>query len=87
MSEGICIFGEVLFDHFPDGRRVLGGAPFNVAWHLQAFGLRPLVITRVGADDDGAQVLQAMEAWGMDTTGVQVDEVNPTGSVRVELVL
>jgi len=31
------IFGEVLFDHFPDGSRVLGGAPFNVAWHLQAF--------------------------------------------------
>ena len=39
MSRGrLCLFGEVLFDHFPDGKRVLGGAPFNVAWHLQAFG-------------------------------------------------
>jgi fructokinase len=30
----IHVFGEVLFDYFPDGSRVLGGAPFNVAWHL-----------------------------------------------------
>ncbi|MGD9171680.1 MAG: carbohydrate kinase, partial [Candidatus Thiodiazotropha sp.] len=34
----IAIFGEVLFDCFPTGEQVLGGAPFNVAWHLQAFG-------------------------------------------------
>lgn len=27
----IHICGEVLFDHFPDGSRILGGAPFNVA--------------------------------------------------------
>ncbi len=31
MSSQLCIFGEVLLDHFPDGKRVLGGAPFNVA--------------------------------------------------------
>ena len=39
------VFGEVLFDCFPDGSAVLGGAPFNVAWHLhgmrQRQGLRP----------------------------------------------
>jgi len=38
-NQQIGIFGEVLFDQFPDGQQVLGGAPFNVAWHLQAFGL------------------------------------------------
>ena len=55
MTEGQrpLIIGEVLFDVMPDGTRVLGGAPFNVAWHLEAFGLRPLMITRVGADDIG----------------------------------
>ena len=26
----IALFGEVLFDQFPDGQQVLGGAPFNV---------------------------------------------------------
>ena len=42
------IFGEVLFDRFPDGSVVLGGAPFNVAWHLQAFGRAPLFISTGG---------------------------------------
>ncbi len=40
------IFGEVLFDCFPDGASILGGAPFNVAWHLHAFGQSPLFISR-----------------------------------------
>ena len=57
MSERPCIFGEVLFDHFPDGRRVLGGAPFNVAWHLRAFGEVPLLVSRIGHDPDGAAVV------------------------------
>ena len=73
---GIYIFGEVLFDHFPDGKRVLGGAPFNVAWHLQAFGLAPHFISRVGADAEGEAVLAAMRDWGMDTQGVQIDSVS-----------
>ena len=79
------VVGEVLFDVMPDGDRVLGGAPFNVAWHLEAFGLRPLMITRVGADDEGDEVLAAMESWGMDTSGVQRDRSHPTGKVKVEL--
>ena len=66
-----CIFGEVLFDHFPDGRRVLGGAPFNVAWHLQAFGEAPFLVSRVGDDEEGDEVRSAMRAWGMDPAGLQ----------------
>lgn len=49
-NQSLCIFGEVLFDHFPDGNQVLGGAPFNVAWHLQAFGQSPCMVSRVGND-------------------------------------
>ncbi len=87
MSEGQrpLIFGEVLFDVMPDGTRVLGGAPFNVAWHLEAFGLRPLMITRVGVDESGDEVLTAMASWGMDTSGVQRDDTYPTGRVEVDL--
>lgn len=81
----VSVFGEVLFDHFPDGSRVLGGAPFNVAWHLQAFGLRPRFISRVGDDADGQEILAAMRKWGMETAGVQVDATRPTGRVRVAL--
>ena len=35
------ILGEVLFDSFPGGTATLGGAPFNVAWHLQGLGASP----------------------------------------------
>ncbi len=84
MSDRVCVFGEVLFDHFPDGKRVLGGAPFNVAWHLQAFGLEPRFISRVGNDPEGEAVVSAMHKWGMDVSGVQSDPVHPTGVVEVQ---
>lgn len=77
------IFGEVLFDRFPDGSAILGGAPFNVAWHLQAFGLGPLFISSVGTDLLGEQVRYAMQEWGMDLSGLQTDTHYPTGVVDV----
>ncbi len=77
------IFGEVLFDRFSDGSAILGGAPFNVAWHLQAFGLEPLFISSVGADPLGEQVRLAMREWGMDLSGLQTDRRYPTGVVDI----
>ena len=79
------IFGEVLFDRFPDGSVVLGGAPFNVAWHLQAFGKSPLFISRVGNDALGRMIRDTMHAWQMDTSGLQLDSTHPTGSVDVRI--
>jgi len=79
------IFGEVLFDSFPDGKVTLGGAAFNVAWHLRGFGLNPLLISRAGDDAQGKRVLEAMRSWGMDVRGVQFDDERPTGSVLVEV--
>jgi len=78
------VYGEVLFDHFPDGSTVLGGAPFNVAWHLRGFGEQPLFIGRVGHDDRGQRVRSAMADWGMDLAGLQTDPTHPTGSVHIE---
>jgi fructokinase len=80
------LYGEVLFDCFEDGSRVLGGAPINVAWHLHAFGLAPLLISRLGRDAGGQEVLAAMEAWGMSTAGMQEDADHGTGEVRVGLI-
>ncbi len=81
----IDIFGEVLFDYFPDGSRVLGGAPFNVAWHLQAFGVAPRFISRIGDDVNGREIVDLMTDWGMSRDAVQLDPTHPTGSVRVTI--
>ncbi len=81
----IQVFGEVLFDHFPDGCCVLGGAPFNVAWHLQAFGQTPCFISRIGRDQTGEAVRRAMQDWEMDLSGVQRDVEHPTGAVQVRI--
>ena len=82
-SKRPLIVGEVLFDEFPNGKRVLGGAPFNVAWNLQGLGKNPLFVSAVGTDDEGREVQARMEAWGMDATALQVTEKWPTGRVRV----
>lgn len=79
------IFGEVLFDHFPNGERVLGGAPFNVAWHLHAFGQAPLFTSRIGNDPDGTSITTAMREWGMDTSELQIDPALATGRVDVTI--
>jgi len=78
------LFGEVLADIFVD-RKVLGGAPFNVARHLQAFGLRPVLITRTGNDELRRELLEAMSEAGMSDQGIQLDASHPTGQVMVHM--
>lgn len=80
----VALFGEILADIFPD-KHVMGGAPFNVARHLNAFNLNPLLITRTGNDDLKNQLLHEMHSSGLNTAGVQHDPFHPTGQVTVEL--
>ncbi|WP_300674381.1 carbohydrate kinase [Desulfoluna sp.] len=80
----LCIFGEVLFDCFTSGEQVLGGAPFNVAWHAQALGDRPHFISRVGTDPPGRKILGAMRNWQLDIRGIQLDPAHQTGRVEVK---
>ncbi|MFP4167281.1 MAG: carbohydrate kinase family protein [Desulfonatronovibrionaceae bacterium] len=83
-SHEAVLFGEVLFDVFPDGAKVIGGAPFNVAWHLKGLGLNPLMLSRVSEDELGEKALEAMEARGLEISGIQIDSEHPTGRVDVE---
>jgi len=81
----VHVFGDVLFDCFPDGSRVVGGAPFNVAWNLQAFGLAPQFISRISDDLDGKEITTLMANWQISQAALQIDPINPTGLVRVEI--
>ncbi len=80
----VALFGEALMDDLPSGP-VPGGAPLNVARHLRAFGVDPLLITRVGSDEAGEGLVAAMERWGLDTRGVQRDPDHPTGRVSIRV--
>lgn len=80
----VVLFGEILADIFPD-HSVPGGAPFNVARHLKAFGRNPVLLTRVGDDALGKDMLGTMARSGMETSGVQSDKIHPTGQVKVHL--
>lgn len=84
--EAFIIFGEVLFDCFQNGQQILGGAPFNVAWHLNAFKQKPLLISRIGNDIAGQNILTALQNWGMNNGGVQIDSFYPTGKVSVNFI-
>lgn len=80
----VVLFGEALIDELPSGP-VPGGAPLNVARHLRAFGVDPLLITRVGRDEPGDLLVAAMHGWGLDTRGVQRDREHQTGHVAVRM--
>lgn len=76
--------GEVLWDLLDSGPQ-LGGAPANFAYHARALGADAWVITRVGNDDYGREVIRRFCDMGVPTETVQVDERAPTGTAKVEL--
>ncbi|MES2947049.1 MAG: PfkB family carbohydrate kinase [Pseudomonadota bacterium] len=80
----IAVFGEMLLDQFASGP-VVGGAPFNVARHLAAFGHAPLMVSAVGTDAHAQTVLAEMDRYAMDRAGVQVTPDHATGLVDVAM--
>jgi fructokinase len=80
------VVGEVLFDHFPNGERIIGGAPFNVAWNLRGLGVRPAFLSCVGNDAEGEEVKRSMQDWGLSTTALHTSNQKSTGTVKVKLI-
>ena len=76
--------GEVLWDMLPGGKQ-LGGAPANFAYHAAALGAAAAVVSRVGDDAPGREVLARLEALGVDRRHVGVDPTYPTGRVDVRV--
>lgn len=79
------VFGEALYDVFGGESEVLGGAPFNVAWHLHGFGRAPRFVGARGDDERGQRIDATMRDWGMDTAGLQVDPDHATGVVHARV--
>ncbi|WP_431635136.1 PfkB family carbohydrate kinase [Dyella sp. KULCS107] len=72
IEPSLIVFGESLVDAFADGP-VPGGAPFNVACHLAALGLAPMMLTRLGDDEAGQALRAAAARSGLSLQHAQAD--------------
>src|ERR1700685_908229 len=84
MSFNVVGVGEVLWDLLLTGPEV-GGAPAIFAYHAHALGAQTHVITRVGKDGYGSEIIRRFQELGLSDSAVQVDEVAPTGTAKGEL--
>ncbi|MEI6870938.1 MAG: carbohydrate kinase [Verrucomicrobiota bacterium] len=84
MKPKILSLGEVLWDLMPSGP-VLGGAPANFAIHARALGADAALVSRIGDDALGHDILNRFQANGFPTELIAVDTTAKTGVVEVQL--
>ena len=75
--------GEALWDMLPTGKQC-GGAPANVAYHARKLGADSTVVSAVGRDADGDELLELLTSKGLDCRFV-TRNLLPTGTVSVSL--
>ncbi|MFV7235585.1 carbohydrate kinase family protein [Flavobacterium sp. ZB4R12] len=80
---GVC-FGEILFDVFLEHKKI-GGAPLNVASRLNSLGGEVSVISGVGNDANGKELIDYLNFSGINTDAIQIKDNYPTGLVNVIL--
>lgn len=74
--------GEALWDVLPEGKKI-GGAPANFAYHMSQFGLPSCVVSAVGDDALGTEILENFDKKGLNQLIETVPY--PTGTVQVEI--
>ena len=84
MKTNVVCFGEVLYDVFPTHRKI-GGAPLNVALRLASLGINAQIISRVGNDEIGKELVAFIQANNVPKDTIQIDETYATGEVLVQL--
>lgn len=78
----IVCFGEVLWDIFPAHKKI-GGAPLNVSLRMNSLGVNTTMISRVGDDDNGKDIISFLNNQNISSNSIQVGEEYKTGVVNV----
>ncbi len=82
MKDIVVGMGEALWDVLPEGKKI-GGAPANFAYHVSQFGLSSCVVSAIGDDALGKEIIENFTSKGLNHL---IEEVPyPTGTVQVEI--
>ena len=82
MKNIVVGMGDALWDILPEGKKI-GGAPANFAYHVSQFGLPSCVVSAVGNDSLGKEIVDNLTSKGLNH---HINEVPyPTGTVQVEI--
>jgi fructokinase len=84
MQNVIVGIGEILWDMLPSGK-VIGGAPANFAYHAQELGESSIVVSCVGNDELGREIISSLEKKDMPTEFLYIDKSHPTGVVSARI--
>ena len=84
MQNVIVGIGEILWDMLPSGK-VIGGAPANFAYHAQELGESSVVVSCVGNDELGREIISSLGSMYMSTEFLYVDNTHPTGVVSANI--
>ncbi|MBE7171632.1 MAG: carbohydrate kinase [Williamsia sp.] len=79
----VVCFGEVLWEVLPD-KFISGGASVNGAFHLKKLGINPALITKIGMDKAGKELVNLLAAHGLTTDYFQADCDHPTGKLHTQ---
>lgn len=82
MNPVIVGLGEALWDVLPDGKKI-GGAPANFAYHVSQFGLDSMVVSAIGKDSLGQEIVENFNSKNLNYHLPEVEY--PTGTVQVEI--
>ncbi|WP_192350200.1 carbohydrate kinase [Algoriphagus sp. Y33] len=83
MQHKVVIFGEMLWDCLPSGP-VPGGAPMNVALNLHQLGLQSRLISAVGNDNAGQELLEFLQTFNLSIAHIQINRDYKTSKVLVD---
>lgn len=82
--KSVVCFGEILWDNLPTGRRP-GGAPMNVAYHLHKLGIDSQLVSSIGNDLAGMELLEFLNNIGLKSDIVQIDRAHNTSEVQASV--